>query len=109
MPTIRLRLTGSRDAFDTMLSAIEGVEQVDRVEEIDDLMNEMRDDSSSSEMSDDLAGSTSYVAEVQAPRGSMELVRRLAEATARNMEAALEFLGPEDDEMFGRDEDDDDE
>ncbi|TCV97098.1 hypothetical protein EC912_10193 [Luteibacter rhizovicinus] len=106
MPTIHLRVTGTRDAFDTVLSAIEGVDQVDRVEEIDDLMNEMRDDSSSSEMSDDTAGSTTYVAEIQAPKNRLEQVRITAEATAMNMEAALEFLGPDDDEMFGREDED---
>ena len=47
MPTLRIRLTGSRENADVLIAQLNGVENVERVEEIDDEIDDMRDDSTS--------------------------------------------------------------
>jgi len=99
MPKIILRVTGDRDIFDDVMNAIHGVDRVERVEEIDDLMSGVRDDSSSSELSDDV-GSSTYTLEVEVPNEKVgEEVRAVAEETAGTREAALEFVTDDENEI----------
>ncbi|MET0936301.1 MAG: hypothetical protein ABWX83_09935 [Luteibacter sp.] len=99
MPRIQLRITGDRDIFDDVVNAIHGIDRVERVEEIDDLMMGVRDDSSSSELSDDV-GSRTFTVEVEVPNDKVgERVREIAEETAGSREAAIEFIGDDEIEM----------
>lgn len=99
MPRIQLRITGDRDIFDDVMNAIHGIDRVERVEEIDDLMMGMRDDSSSSELSDDV-GSRTFTLEVEVPNDKIgERVREIAEETAGTREAAIEFVNPDESEI----------
>lgn len=99
MPRIHLRITGDRDIFEDVMSAIHGVDRVERVEEIDDFAMGVRDDSSSSELSDDI-GSRTFTVEVEVPNDKVgERVREVAEETAGNREAAIEFIDDEEDEI----------
>jgi hypothetical protein len=99
MPRIQLRVTGDRDIFDDVMNAIHGIDRVERVEEIDDLMMGVRDDSSSSELSDDV-GSRTFTLEVEVPNDKVgERVREIAEETAGTREAALEFVNPDENEI----------
>ncbi|HEY4291610.1 hypothetical protein [Luteibacter sp.] len=99
MPRIQLRITGDRDVFDDVLTAIHGIDRVERVEEIDDEMMGVRDDSSSQDMSDDVSSKT-YTVEVEVPNERIgERVREIAEETAGNREAAIEFVGPDENEI----------
>lgn len=99
MPRIQLRITGDRDIFDDVMNAIHGVDRVERVEEIDDLMMGVRDDSSSSELSDDI-GSRTFTLEVEVPNDKVgERVREIAEETAGTREAAIEFVNPDESEI----------
>ena len=99
MPLIQLRITGDREIFDDVMNAIHGVDRVERVEEIDDLMMGVRDDSSSSELSDDI-GSKTYTLEVEVPNDKVgEEVRSVAEETAGTREAAIEFVEPDESEI----------
>lgn len=99
MPRIQLRITGDRDIFDDVVTAIHGIDRVERVEEIDDLMMGVRDDSSSSELSDDI-GSRTFTVEVEVPNDKVgERVREIAEETAGTREAAIEFIWPEENEV----------
>ncbi|HEV7777255.1 MAG TPA: hypothetical protein VGO76_10330 [Luteibacter sp.] len=92
MPMIRLLLTGSRDNADTVINALHGIEDVEHVEEVDDLTPQMRDDSSSSELTDD-DGPGIYYIEVDTPNERVaDTVKLVAEATAMNLEAAVEFV-----------------
>ena len=70
MPMIRFLLTGSRDNADTVINALHGIEDVEHVEEVDDLTPQMRDDSSSSELTDDDGPGTYYI-EVDTPNGAV--------------------------------------
>ena len=99
MPLIQLRITGDREIFDNVLNAIHGIDRVERVEEIDDFGMGVRDDSSSSELSDDI-GSKTYTLEVEVPNDKVgEEVRSVAEETAGTREAAIEFVDPDESEI----------
>lgn len=99
MPRIQLRITGDRDVFEDVLTAIHGIDRVERVEEIDDIMNDYRDDSSSQNLSDDMSSRT-YTLEVGVPNERIgERVREIAEETAGTREAAIEFIRPEENEV----------
>jgi hypothetical protein len=99
MPLIQLRITGDREIFDDVLNAIHGIDRVERVEEIDDFGMGVRDDSSSSELSDDI-GSKTYTLEVEVPNDKVgEEVRSVAEETAGTREAAIEFVDPDESEI----------
>ncbi|MGN6481642.1 hypothetical protein [Luteibacter sp.] len=99
MPRIQLRITGDRDVFDDVITAIHGLDRIEYVEEIDDLMMGVRDDSSSSELSDDV-GSRTYTVEVEVPNDKVgERVREVAEETAGTREAAIEFVYPDENEI----------
>ncbi|MGF6709803.1 hypothetical protein QFZ41_000767 [Luteibacter sp. W1I16] len=99
MPRVLLRITGDRDIFDDVANAIHGIDRVERVEEIDDFMNDFRDDSSSQNLSDDMSSRT-YTLEVEVPNDKVgERVREVAEETAGTREAAIEFIGPDENEI----------
>ncbi|MDQ0011130.1 Na+/phosphate symporter [Luteibacter jiangsuensis] len=99
MPRILLRITGDRDIFDDVANAIHGIDRVERVEEIDDFMSDFRDDSSSQNLSDDMSSRT-YTLEVEVPNEKVgEHVRQVAEEAAGSREAAIEFIGPDENEI----------
>lgn len=92
MPMIRIRMTGSRDDANSLITALHGIDDVEHVEEIDDLAPRMRDDSSSSDLVDDSEGGV-YVIEVDAPDDMhADAVRDIALAHARALDAGVEFL-----------------
>jgi hypothetical protein len=92
MSTIRLRLTGSQTQADALITTLHGLDQVRRVEEVDDQMRGVRDDSSSSELVDDI-GSDLHCLEVQVTgKQNAELIRSLAENSARELGVVLEFV-----------------
>ena len=92
MPMIRMRLIGTRDDADTVINALHGIDGIEHVEEVDDLQPKMRDDSSSSELVDDIEG-TVYYLEVLAPNAlRADAVRSVAELEAANLGIAVEFV-----------------
>jgi len=92
MSIVRLRLTGSQAQADALVTALHGLDQVRRVEEVDDQMRGVRDDSSSSELVDDI-GSDLHCLEVQVTgKQNAELIRSLAESSARELGVVLEFV-----------------
>lgn len=92
MPTIRLRMIGSREDADTLIATLHGVDGIERVEEIDDLAPRMRDDSSSADLIDDNEGQA-YFVEIEAEDDlHAEAVRAVAELEAEWLGIALEFV-----------------
>ena len=95
MPTIRLRITGSRDDADTLLTALHGIDGIDgieHVEEIDDQAPYLRDDSSSTDLVDD-NGSELFMVEVQAADNlHADAVHAVAEVEASRLGAVVEFV-----------------
>ncbi|HEY4090250.1 MAG TPA: hypothetical protein VGN46_01950 [Luteibacter sp.] len=99
MPRIQLRITGDRDVFDDVINAIHGLDRIEYVEEIDDFGSDIRDDSSSLDLSDDVASKT-YTVEIEVPNDKVgERVREVAEETAGTREAAIEFVYPDENEI----------
>ena len=96
MSLIRLRLIGTRDAADSIISVLHGIDGIEHVEEIEDLMLGMRDDSSSAQLVDDNEGRV-FMVEVDAPDDMhADAVRVVAEAEARRLDAGLEIVDDED-------------
>ncbi len=92
MPILRLRVTGNRDAADAIIATLNGVDELERVEEVDDEIPTLRDDSTSLELPDDL-GASVYRIEVETPHKSdIERVHDLVELSARDLDAAVEFV-----------------
>ncbi|WP_430390653.1 hypothetical protein [Dyella sp. 20L07] len=92
MPTIRIRMTGSRDDADTLLTTLHGIDGIEHVEELDDPMPYERDDSSSSELIDD-NGSELFLIEVQAADNlHADAVRAVTEVEASLLGAVVEFV-----------------
>ena len=92
MAMIRMRISGDRDQLDTLISAIRGIDGIEHVEDVDEeSMDEMRDDSSSSELVDDNQGEVIRV-EVEAPQKKVELVRNVALLASRELDLAVEFV-----------------
>jgi hypothetical protein len=92
MPMIRIRMIGSRDHANTLINALHGIDGIEHVEEVDDLMENMRDDSSSSELVDDEGGELVCV-EVRAPDARhAEAVRDVAEFEAQLLDVVVEFV-----------------
>lgn len=92
MSTVRLRITGSQTQANALVTTLHGLDQVRRVEEVDDQMRGVRDDSSSSELVDDI-GSDVHCLEVEVSgRHNAELIRSLAENSARELGVVLEFV-----------------
>jgi hypothetical protein len=93
MGMLRFRLTGPEAGLASMMSAIEGMDRVDRVEEVGDLMGGMRDDSSSAELSDDLAYSSAHDVEVHASSAdAVDDVHAAVERLAAELGVAVEFV-----------------
>ncbi|TBR39838.1 MULTISPECIES: hypothetical protein [Dyella] len=92
MPMIRIRLIGSREQADTVINALHGIDGIEHVEEVDDLMQDMRDDSSSSDLVDDEGGGLFRI-EVQASdQRHAGAVRDVVEYEAFNLGAVAEFV-----------------
>ena len=92
MPMIRIRMTGSRDDANGLITALHGIDDIEHVEEIDDLAPRMRDDSSSNELVDDSEGRV-YIVEVDAPDDMhADAVRDVALSQARALDAGIEFI-----------------
>lgn len=92
MGMIRIRVIGSRDDADSMLTVLHGIDGIEHVEEIDDLTPTMRDDSSSSELVDDSEADV-YLIEVDAPdEMHADAVRSVAETQAAARGAGIEFV-----------------
>jgi hypothetical protein len=89
---IRIRMTGSRNDANSLITALHGIDDIEHVEEIDDLAPRMREDSSSSELVDDSEGGV-YVIEVDTPDDMhADAVRDIALSQARALDAGIEFL-----------------
>lgn len=92
MPTIRLRITGSRDDADTLITILHGIDGIEHVEELDDQSLYLRDDSSSADLIDD-NGSELVMVEVQAADSlHANAVRAVAEVEASLLGAVVEFV-----------------
>jgi len=92
MTMIRMRVSGSRDNIDTLISTFRGIDGIEHVEDIDEeSMDEMRDDSSSSELVDDNQGEVVRV-EIEAPSKKTELVHNVAMLATRELDIAVEFV-----------------
>lgn len=92
MPTIRLRITGSRDDADTLITILHGIDGIEHVEELDDQSMYLRDDSSSADLIDD-NGSELVMVEVQAADSlHANAVRAVAEVEASLLGAVVEFV-----------------
>lgn len=92
MSMIRIRLIGNRNDADTLINTLHGIDGIEHVEEVDDLMPAMRDDSSSSELTDDNEGHI-YRIEVMAPnRLRAHAVRAVSELEAARLGTAVEFV-----------------
>jgi len=91
MPTIRLRMTGTRDEADTLITTLHGIDGIEHVEEIDDPFQAMRDDSSSSELSDDNIGELFFIEVIASDSLHADAVRAVAEVEASRLGAVVEF------------------
>lgn len=92
MTTIRIRLTGSREDADTLITVLHGIDGIERVEELDDETAYARDDSSSNELTDD-NGSELFLIEVLASdRLHGDAVRAVTEVEASLLGAVVEFV-----------------
>jgi hypothetical protein len=92
MSILRFRVTGSNDSIDAIVARLNGIEQLERVEEVDDEMPDMRDDSSSSELTDDIGEPMRRIL-VETPHASMnERVHDMLEVSARDLDVAIEFV-----------------
>jgi hypothetical protein len=92
MPVMRIRLTGSRNTADALIARLNSIDALERVEEVDDEMDDLRDDSTSLQLPDDL-GSEVYRIEVETPhQHTLARVHDMVEVTARDLDAAVEFV-----------------
>jgi hypothetical protein len=92
MPTIRIRITGSRDDADTLITTLHGIDGIEHVEELDGQTPYLRDDSSSADLVDD-NGSELFMVEVQAADSlHADAVRAVAEVEASLLGAVVEFV-----------------
>jgi hypothetical protein len=92
VPTIRIRLTGSRDDADTLLTTLHGIDGIEHVEELEEPSMYPRDDSSSSDLVDD-NGSELFLIEVQAADGlHADAVRAVTEVEVSRLGAVVEFV-----------------
>jgi hypothetical protein len=92
MPTIRIRMTGSRDDADTLLTILHGIDGIEHVEEIDDPQASMRDDSSSSELIDDSGGELFLIEVRAADNLHADAVRAVTEVEASQLGAVVEIV-----------------
>jgi hypothetical protein len=92
MPTIRIRMTGSRDDADTLLTILHGIDGIEHVEEIDDPVLTVRDDSSSSELTDDDSGELFLIEVRAADNLHADAVRAVTEVEASQLGSVVEFV-----------------
>ena len=92
MPTIRIRMTGSRDDADTLLTILHGIDGIEHVEEIDDPVLAMRDDSSSSDLTDDDSGELFLIEVRAADNLHADAVRAVTEVEASQLGAVVEIV-----------------
>lgn len=93
MATIRMRATGTRTAFDALVSALHGLDGVERVEELADLMPHLDDDDSSSAgLVDDMAGGDVHALEIEAIPPHDAAVRDTADRIAADRGLVLEYV-----------------
>ncbi|HEY6544898.1 MAG TPA: hypothetical protein VIZ64_08395 [Dokdonella sp.] len=93
MAMVRFRMTGPESGLDALMGALEGVDHVDRVEQVRDLMNDMRDDSSSADLSDDIGRSSARDVEVHAATSSAtEDVLATIERLSAELGVAVEYV-----------------
>ncbi len=96
MTTVHLRLTADEDATNALINLLSSLDGVDSVEEVADLMPHMDDEDSSSAGLPDDVGPGFHAIEVEASNDTTaRRVRELAEAHARDVGAALEFVDDE--------------
>ena len=92
MPTIRIRLTGTRDDADTLLTTLHGIDGIEHVEELEEPSMYPRDDSSSSDLVDD-NGSELFLIEVMAADVlHADAVRAVTEVEASRLGTVVEFV-----------------
>jgi hypothetical protein len=92
MPLIRVRLFGTRDNADTLISTLHSIEGIERVEELDDPAQTMRDDSSSSESVEDDRSDMFFI-EVEAHNTKRaEVVRNVIELEAARLDTVAEVV-----------------
>ena len=95
MALIRLRITGTSEARDRVVDALEAMEGIERVEEVADLMPAKNDEDSSSAGLIENVVADVYAIEVETEEedgDTASLVRRVAEAEVRAAGAALEIV-----------------
>jgi len=92
MSILRFRVTGSRDAVDAIVARLNSIDNLERVEEVDDEIADMRDDSSSSQLPDDIGAPMRRIL-VETPHASTnEHVHDVLELAARDLDVAVEFV-----------------
>lgn len=96
MATVHLRLTADEDAARSLINLVSSLDGVESVEEVADLMPHMDDDDSSSAGLPDDIGPGFHAIDVEVSNETTaRRVRDLAEAHARDIGAALEFVDDE--------------
>lgn len=97
MALLRLRITGPGHALEGIAGKLMAIDGVQRVAEVADLMPHIDDaDSSSAGLAENRYGQVGeMVVEFDDEAALASLVRREAEASARDSGAALEFIGTE--------------
>ena len=98
MPTVRVRVTASDEAFSAMLHAFESIDGIEHIEEVADLTPHMDDeDSSSAGLSENETSPDLHEIEIEAPNVSTaRKVREAMEALAYDLDAVVEFEEEED-------------
>ena len=91
MPTIHIRMTGTRDDANTLLTILHGIDGIEHVEEIDDPSLTMRDDSSSSDLIDDNSAELFFIEVTARDNLHAQAVRAVAEVEASVLGAVVEF------------------
>jgi len=91
MRIVRFRLFGSSNQVDSVITALHELDQVDRVEEVADQMHE-RDDTSSLGLPDDERTDFHCIEAHATNASAAERVHNLIEITARDVNAAVEFV-----------------
>lgn len=92
MPTIRIRMTGSRDDADTLLTTLHGIDGVEHVEEIEDETAAAREDSSSNELVDDNGAALFLIEVLAADRLHADAVRAVTEVQSARLGAVIELV-----------------
>lgn len=94
MPLLRVQLTGNDDVAADLINRLSSIDGVERAEEVGDLMPHMDDDDSSSAGLTDDEGPGIHQIDVDVHQGSVDKVREIATAVARERDAAIEFDEP---------------